>query len=81
MARGKGKRKTWDPEKMRDALVVVRAGEMGYLRAAKTNGFPKGTLQKYVKNKVKTPEQLLEITSGRKPVLPQWRMSSEWLSN
>ncbi|KAJ8878322.1 hypothetical protein PR048_018899 [Dryococelus australis] len=70
MARGKGKLKMWDPEKMRNAIVVGRAGEMGYLRAAKTYGVPKGTLEKYVKNKGKTPEQLLGMTSGRKPVLP-----------
>ncbi|XP_063232742.1 uncharacterized protein LOC134536762 [Bacillus rossius redtenbacheri] len=60
----------WNPEKMRDAVKAVRAGEMGYLRASKSYGVPKGTLEKYVKNQSKTPEQLLEMSSGRKPVLP-----------
>ncbi|PSN48807.1 hypothetical protein C0J52_25087 [Blattella germanica] len=36
-----GKRKTWDPRKMKGAIVAVRSGEMGYLLASKTFGVPK----------------------------------------
>lgn len=64
-----GKRKTWDPVTMKGAIVAVRSGEMGYLLASKIFGVPKGTLEKYVKNE-KTPEELMEMRSGRKPVLP-----------
>ncbi|KAJ8887869.1 hypothetical protein PR048_014087 [Dryococelus australis] len=70
MARGKRKIKTWVPENMRYAVVAVRAHEMEYLRAAKTYGVPIGTLKKYIKNKGKTPESILEITPGRKSELP-----------
>ncbi|XP_069669360.1 uncharacterized protein [Periplaneta americana] len=64
------RRKTWDPQRMKEAILSVRSGQMGYLRAAKTYGVPKGTVEKYVKDRDKTPEDILKVRSGRKPVLP-----------
>ncbi|KAJ4430627.1 hypothetical protein ANN_19216 [Periplaneta americana] len=55
---------------MKEAILSVRSGQMGYLRAAKTYGVPKGTLEKHVKNRDKTAEEILKMRSGRKPVLP-----------
>ncbi|KAJ8875328.1 hypothetical protein PR048_023223 [Dryococelus australis] len=59
MGRGKGKRKMWDPEMMRDSLVAVRAGELEYLRAAKTYGLPKVTLVS--KTKVRHQNSYLKL--------------------
>ncbi|KAL3288284.1 hypothetical protein HHI36_002732 [Cryptolaemus montrouzieri] len=43
------KRKTWDHAAMIQAVNAVRRKEIGYLRAAKQFGVPKGTLERYVK--------------------------------
>jgi hypothetical protein len=42
-------RKLWEKEKMIRAVRSVRAGQMGYKRAAKQFNEPKGTLERYVK--------------------------------
>ncbi|KAL3265424.1 hypothetical protein HHI36_009628 [Cryptolaemus montrouzieri] len=42
-------RKTWDHAAMIQAVNAVRRKEIGYLRAAKQFGVPKGTLERYVK--------------------------------
>ncbi|XP_072389756.1 uncharacterized protein [Diabrotica undecimpunctata] len=42
---------------------------MGYLKASKVFGVPKGTLERYVKSD-KTPEELVGISIGRRPILP-----------
>ncbi|KAL3280021.1 hypothetical protein HHI36_017529 [Cryptolaemus montrouzieri] len=43
------KRKTWDHAAMIQAVNAVRRKEIGYLRAAKQFGVPKGTFERYVK--------------------------------
>jgi hypothetical protein len=63
------KRKTWDPVMMSRAVTAVRTGEMGYKRASKYFGVPKGTLERYVKDSEKSPETLIAVSLGRKPVL------------
>jgi hypothetical protein len=63
------KRKNWDPIMMVKAVKAVRTGEMGYKRASKYFEVPKGTLERYVKTHEKTPETLVEVRLGRKPVL------------
>lgn len=51
------------------AVQAVRSGEMGYKRASKYFSVPKGTPERYVKDKDNTPESLVEVNLGRKPVL------------
>lgn len=43
---------------------------MRYLLASKRFNVPKSTLEDYVKNKDKTPEELVRASLGRPPVLP-----------
>lgn len=63
------KRKTWDHTAMIQAVNAVRRKEMGYLRAAKRFGVPKGTLERYVKKDVRA-EDLVQVGMGRRPALP-----------
>lgn len=65
------KRKKWDPLMMVRAVKAVRSGEMGYKRASKYFEVPKGTLERYVKDHEKTPETLVGVSLGRKPVLSE----------
>ena len=65
----KKKHKQWDPEDMKEAINAVRGGEMGYLKASKLFFVPKSTLEDYVKQSDKTPEELVAVPIGRKPVL------------
>lgn len=69
MPRNNKKHRQWDPNQMKLAINAVRAKEMGYFKASKLFSVPKSTLEDYVKQTDKTPEQLLNIPIGRKPVL------------
>lgn len=60
----KKKRKQWNVANMNLAVEAVKNKSMGYLKASKTFGVPKGTLEKYVKKNCICPR------SGRKPTLP-----------
>ena len=51
------------------AVRVVRSGEMGYLKAAKYFSVPIGTLDRYVKDTSRSPEELVNVHLGR-TVLP-----------
>ncbi|XP_067120893.1 uncharacterized protein [Centruroides vittatus] len=63
------KRKTWDHHAMIRAVNAVRSNQMGYLKASKQFGVPKGTLERYVKNDAHA-EVLVKVRMGRHPVLP-----------
>ncbi|KAJ4432782.1 hypothetical protein ANN_21421 [Periplaneta americana] len=63
------KRKQYDKEAMLGAVRAVRNGEMGYLKASKYFEAPKRTLERFVKDN-RSPEELVDIPLGRKPVLP-----------
>lgn len=67
----KQKRKTWDSKSMLAAVTAVKNKEMGYLLASRTFKVPKSTLEDYVKNKIKSPEELIQTNLGRPPVLPK----------
>lgn len=54
---------------MIQAVNAVRRNAMGYLRAAKRFGVPKGTLERYVKKDVRA-EDLVQVRMGRRPALP-----------
>ena len=69
MPKSNTKHKKWDPNQMKLAVNAVRAKEMGYLKASKLFGVPKSTLEDYVKQPNKTPEELIAVSIGRKPVL------------
>lgn len=60
------KRKTWCPRAMKNAYLAVKNKEMGYLKASKTFGVPKSTLEDYVKSNTNIDE-LLQGKLGRKP--------------
>lgn len=62
------KHKKWNPNDMIGAINAVRSKQMGYLKASKTFGVPKGTVERYAKSN-KTPEELVGLSIGRKPVL------------
>ncbi|KAG5866049.1 hypothetical protein JTB14_006422 [Gonioctena quinquepunctata] len=51
-------------------INAVRSKEMGYLKASKLFAVPKTTLEDYVKQTTKTPDQLVAVSIGRKPILP-----------
>jgi hypothetical protein len=51
------------------AVRVVRSGEMGSLRASKYFSVPRGTLERYVKDTSRSPEELVDVHLGR-TVLP-----------
>jgi hypothetical protein len=42
---------------------------MGYLKASKYFQIPKRSLERHVKDKNRTPEELVGVCLGRKPVL------------
>jgi hypothetical protein len=63
-------RKIWDKEKMIRAARSVRAGQMGYKRAAKQFIEPKGILERYVKDNTKSLEELVQVHLGRWLFLP-----------
>ena len=69
MPRENKKHKKWDPNQMELAIHAVRNKEMGYLKASKQFGVPKSTLEDYVKQFNKTPEQLVAVPIGRRPIL------------
>ena len=52
------------------AVRVVRSGEMGYLKASKYFSVPRGTLERYVKDTSRSPEELVNVHLGRRTVLP-----------
>jgi hypothetical protein len=52
------------------AVRFVRSGEMGYLRASKYFLVPRGTLERYVKDISRSPEELVNVRLGRRAVLP-----------
>jgi len=51
------------------AVRVVRSGDTGYLRASKYFSVPRGTLERYVKNTSRSPEELVNVHLGRRTVL------------
>jgi hypothetical protein len=63
------KQKNWSKEAMCRAVRVVRSGEVGYLRASKYFSVPRGTLERYVKDTSRSPEELVDVHLGR-TVLP-----------
>nr|CAD7576217.1 unnamed protein product [Timema californicum] len=64
------KRKVWDKEAMTEAVTAVRENKMGYLRAPRMYGVPKGTIERYAKDS-RSIGELLNVKLGKKPVLPQ----------
>ena len=50
------------------AVRVVRSGEMGYLRASKYISVLRGTLERYVKDTSRSPEELVDVHLGRRTV-------------
>jgi hypothetical protein len=63
------KRKNWSKEAMCRAVRVVRSGDTGYLRASKYFFVPRGTLERYVKNTSRSPEELVNVHLERRTVL------------
>ncbi|KAG5894240.1 hypothetical protein JTB14_007867 [Gonioctena quinquepunctata] len=55
---------------MKWAINADRSDEMGYLKASKLFAVPKTTSEDYVKQTNKSPEQLVAVSIGRKPLLP-----------
>jgi len=51
-------------EAMCRAVRVVRIGEMGYLGASKYFSVPRGTLERYVKDTSRSPEELVTVHLG-----------------
>ena len=49
---------------------VVRSGDMGYVRASRYFSVPTGTLERYVTDTSRSPEELVYVLLGRKTVLP-----------
>jgi hypothetical protein len=64
------KRKNWSKEAMCRAAIVVRSGEMGYLRASKYFSVPKGILERYLKNTSDSPEDLVNVNLETRFVSP-----------
>ena len=52
------------------AIKFVINGDTGYLRTSKYLSVPRGTLEKYVKDTSRSPEELVNVHLGRRPVLP-----------
>jgi hypothetical protein len=61
------KRKDWSKKAM---CRAVRSGQMGYLKASKYFSVPRGTLERYVKDTSRSPEELVGVYLGRRTVLP-----------
>lgn len=65
------KRKNWNEENMRRAVIAVRSKQMGYLKACKTYNVPRATLFRLCKKNME-PEVVCRTKLGRKPVLPDF---------
>jgi hypothetical protein len=63
-------RKKWSKKAMCRAVKVVRSGGTEYLRASKHFSVPRGTLERYVKDTTRSPEELVYVDLGRRTVLP-----------
>jgi hypothetical protein len=61
--------KLWNKDNMSLAVRCGRAGQIGYKRTAKQLAVPKGTLVRYGKDNIKSPEELVQLNLGRKPIL------------
>lgn len=61
--------KKWQDEEMIKAIISVRNKEMGLKKACKLYNVPHTTLQRFV-NSGKIPEECVNQSVGRKPVLP-----------
>lgn len=64
----KKKRKQWDKSAMQKAVEACRQKEMGYLKASKIYGVPKGTLERYVRDE----NSNIDAKLGRKSSIPAW---------
>jgi len=53
------------------AVRFVRIGEMVSLRASKYFSMPRGTLERFVKDTSRSPEELGNVHIGRRTVLPR----------
>nr|CAH7754573.1 unnamed protein product [Callosobruchus chinensis] len=53
------------------AVNAVRSKQMGYLKASKRFGAPKGTVERYVKKNTNA-EVLVKVRMGRPPTLPNY---------
>jgi predicted SnoaL-like aldol condensation-catalyzing enzyme len=60
----------WSKEALCRAVRVVRSGDTGYLRALKYFSVPRGTLENYVNDTFRSPEELVNVHLGRRTVLP-----------
>jgi uncharacterized protein YraI len=63
------KRKTWDEEKMAQAIKIVREKKMGYLKAAQHFQVPRTTLFRLCQKDEQSPEVAAATTLGRKTIL------------
>jgi hypothetical protein len=63
-------RKNWDPSRMKTATEAVRNKEMGNMKASRVFNVPQTTLQRYVKDRQKSPSEAIKKKLGRKQVLP-----------
>jgi hypothetical protein len=52
------------------AVRFVRSGDTGYLRASKYFSVSRETLERYMKGTSRSPEELINVHSGRRTVLP-----------
>lgn len=52
------------------AVNAVRSKQMGYLKASKEFGVPRGTLERYVKKETESSE-LVKTRMTRHPILPE----------
>lgn len=63
-------RKKWNPEHMKTAVEAVRNGEMGSFKAARIYNVPQTTLERYVKDEMKSSTDVVNTKLGRKQYLP-----------
>jgi hypothetical protein len=61
-------RKIWDKETVIRAVRIVRAGQMGYKRAAKQSVYRK-ILKRYIKDDTRSLNELAEVNHGRRSIL------------
>ncbi|KAJ8879880.1 hypothetical protein PR048_020500 [Dryococelus australis] len=72
-------REKWESASMLKAVEAVRSKEMVFLKASKTFGVPRSTLENYVNHKTTQDAEMLFSTKlGRKCVLPDEPKS--WLA-
>jgi hypothetical protein len=64
-------RKKWDPERMKAAIEAMTNKEMGSYTASKVFNVPQTTLQRYPKDREKSPNEAMKTKLGRKQVLPR----------